>query len=577
MSTDIAVISPENETVNDFKKSITKSFDIDVFLESYSNDLNTLSKQHENVADIYKNLDDLSHLLLVNHENNFFPQIDNMVKIELKLRAKYWKRVFEDLNFFILMSANEKSKWLGSIEKYEVPEFKRENVISVILDIINSSPRFFAERMIFALKGLSKTHLTNSQFGFAGKMIFDEIHTGFTGKSYNNASICTSDLDNNIHVTEHLDEIRKIVAYICDGNLDSLTKKDFTSSYDLINIALKSIVLNKKNEFLIDFGRIHIKVFKVGTVHLHIDPEIALKMNDFLACVMPNKIPQKLNKKNYSYNFKKDLVKPRYIQNNIINLFDNLRQSDVVKKHFKEIFSNNKNVYTLNKIEEKFDISILKNKDFLDVLDSFCGELHILENNNKNIYAFSFPFSIEELLSNLKINNFIDDKITYQQFYTSENLSRIAYEKLIEDEDDSKIKTGQYLEPSSGKASLLKFLPKKNTLAVDISLTNSIIAKKLGYKSKCIDFVDFKKKTYERFDYILMNPPFTLSQAFSHTMACYELLNDNGKLVSILPSSLRESFEMLNDGKHNIEISKDFEKEFEGTNVTVFILTIKKL
>lgn len=104
------------------------------------------------------------------------------------------------------------------------------------------------------------------------------------------------------------------------------------------------------------------------------------------------------------------------------------------------------------------------------------------------------------------------------------------------------------LEPSAGKGAILKQIKKKvfNTaqLAIcEILPENQAELKKLGFEVDEANFLDLDCGPL--FDRVLMNPPFSKSQALLHVRHAITMLKPGGKLVSIMPSSIMQRQDRL--------------------------------
>ena len=163
-----------------------------------------------------------------------------------------------------------------------------------------------------------------------------------------------------------------------------------------------------------------------------------------------------------------------------------------------------------------------------------------------------------------------------QQYYTNEKLSKLAYEIMTESYSEKELESFSYLEPSCGGiGGLIECLPKNKTTGVDISKINISLRKEQGFNVINEDFINYGVKTKDRYNMIIMNPPFRNNQAYNHTVLASRLLKENGVLTSIIPSCNKDFFSEL-DTDFEITYSKEFGKEFDETNIKVVIVKLKK-
>lgn len=508
---------------------------------------------------------------LKGHVNIFFTDPENqhlpsLIKLKVaikRLEIKYWSIFINETKIKNIMSAIEYNKWKLSIENGDIPVFNIDNLVANVKEIYNSLPKYLAERIIFAFSGLSKNHLTNSGFCFGEKLIFEKVHSGLSQSkpyAFVDSEKCSA-----------LDEVRKLVLFF---NKDiSILQSDILEikSSDFIDIAINELKLKGKTEFHLDNDLIYVKTYKIGTVHVGINPEIVEKMNNFLSSVLKSRIGNKKTK-NSSYFYKARKIdtfyKKTFFNNKILNILSKIRtsggnlpkNSHSIEKEHSEYILSSPTIYN----DFKNLISYL-GFDFLYQQEVFC----ILNIKDPDL----FLDTIKDI-----IFNGLDEKNSYQQYYTNEKLSEIAYNTLIEDFLYSELDNKTFLEPSVGNGSLAKFLPKDRSTLVDISSVNSLLMRSKGFTNVLnMDFLDFKEKNNSLFDFIIMNPPYTKRQDYSHTMTAINLLKNKGTLVSIIPSSLKKKFDNLDKKIYNVTCSKDYNNEFENTNIKVFILKVSKI
>jgi Methyltransferase small domain len=124
------------------------------------------------------------------------------------------------------------------------------------------------------------------------------------------------------------------------------------------------------------------------------------------------------------------------------------------------------------------------------------------------------------------------------------------------------------LEPSAGIGSLLDYLPLR-TKAIEISSLRCEVIKAKGFDVECYDFIEWSKQTKDRYDKIIMNPPFDQGQWNAHIKQAASLVNPNGKLIAILPTSAKNKLEL--DG-FEIKWHGPYDNQFSGTSIAVIIL-----
>jgi len=109
-------------------------------------------------------------------------------------------------------------------------------------------------------------------------------------------------------------------------------------------------------------------------------------------------------------------------------------------------------------------------------------------------------------------------------------------------------KSASILEPSCGEGAILEELRAQgftNLTGAEVDQSRFLTTKRKGFSCYHINFLEWNPN--RKFDAIVMNPPFYGKHYEKHIRKAFELLNDGGKLVSILPASARYSHKLLGD------------------------------
>lgn len=122
------------------------------------------------------------------------------------------------------------------------------------------------------------------------------------------------------------------------------------------------------------------------------------------------------------------------------------------------------------------------------------------------------------------------------------------------------------LEPSAGTGRLLAYVDKDSVTAIDIAPLHCEILQAKGFKkTHNMDFMNYSESN--KFDLIVMNPPFSKSRSKSHAEKARNHLNDNGIIFAILPkSAIKEDYKII----------EHFKGVFENTNIDTYLVRIDK-
>jgi len=94
------------------------------------------------------------------------------------------------------------------------------------------------------------------------------------------------------------------------------------------------------------------------------------------------------------------------------------------------------------------------------------------------------------------------------------------------------------LEPSAGRGAIAEHFPEKeNVTCMEILPENALYLTQQGFKTHCGDFLGCFEG--ERFDRIVMSPPFRDGMDTAHVLEAYRLLESGGRLVSLMHDRLR--------------------------------------
>lgn len=195
----------------------------------------------------------------------------------------------------------------------------------------------------------------------------------------------------------------------------------------------------------------------------------------------------------------------------------------------------------------------------------------------KNGFDFEDDVDTEDVLCRLRRGEVINTKKELQQFYTPRDLSERVQDIAGDIEPGSMI-----LEPSAGRAALLEGLPKGNIHCCELDKRNRQYLTDQGYTLVGEDFM--KYDTDQLYDVILANPPFTKNQDMMHVRKMYDLLADDGVLVSVMGTGWQRNSlkvhiafrEWISEiGAEVIDVPEGAFKE-SGTTVSTCIVKIRK-
>lgn len=198
---------------------------------------------------------------------------------------------------------------------------------------------------------------------------------------------------------------------------------------------------------------------------------------------------------------------------------------------------------------------------------------------NRKMKGHVFEGDVKEKLDHVLLTGEIDPPKKFGYFPTPKTI----IEKMIE---KAEILSGHsILEPSAGQGHILDEFYKPDIepcVAVELLDDNRKILKKKGYY--VADEKDFLKYNTSKFDRIIMNPPFEKQADIDHVTHAFELLEDYGRLVSIMSAGIlfrennktKEFRKLVEDNNGSIEKLPENSFKESGTLVNTVMVVLNK-
>lgn len=469
------------------------------------------------------------------------------------LNADFWQRALNMTDVFSYMPAKRREEWSaqirsplgekaprlsrwdlkdGRVQKEwtiePLPDFEEETVRSTVMGLLNSRQSFFAERVDGIFQNLSGDHVTNVPQGFGKRMIIWAERK-----------------------KDYITDLRQVVA--------KFMGRDDEPNWCSTNQLLAAAGRQSGKWMSIDGGSMRIRTYMKGTAHFEVHPEMAWKLNMVLASLHPMAIPaefrQKPKKKLKSFE-----MMERPLPFAVLELLGNMKRPRLTayrSSYNGEIIE----PCTKNYNSLKFEYSDSKpaKAEAIRVLKAI-GAVHFGVNSFE---WFEFDYDPRDVLDHIITSGCIPDHVSHQFYPTPDGLAEMAvsYAEIMPGDT--------CLEPSAGTGSLAQFMPAEQTTCVEISALHCKVLEAKGFTVDQADFVKLAETTAHRFDKVVMNPPFSEGRAKAHTEAAASLVRSGGRLVAILPSGMRNSFDLPG---WSVRWTKVHEDEFQGTTVDVVIM-----
>lgn len=457
-----------------------------------------------------------------------------------KLRAEYWDRALRMTDVIDYMPQKRRDEWfeqmsnpLGKGDVPPLPDFTEETVRATLGTLMASRAKFFAERVDGIFQGLSRSHVTNTPQGFNKRMILQRAVTEYSTVDHRTAGV--------------INDLRCVIAKFMGRD-----EPKYGSAVDVIRIARQ----DNGQWMAVDGNAFRIRVYNgVGTAHLEIHPEMAWRLNAVLASLHPLAIPSEFREKPKRQRKIKDFeLFERPLPFAVIDLLANM------KPGHEPIDDARFNQPQFRKLPNTRQFGYGEHDKYAraeaeKVLQTIGGVW------DAKARHWTFDYDPGDVLDEIICSGCIPDHKSHQYYPTPAELAEIAVELAKVDAELDMA----WLEPSAGTGGLADLMPE--SLCIEISTLHCEILKAKGHRVEQADFL--KWSTADRFDRIVMNPPFSEGRWQAHIERAASMLAADGKLVAIIPASAK--------GKDvlpgcSLEWHGPYDNKFPGASVSVVIL-----
>lgn len=452
------------------------------------------------------------------------------------LNSEYWQRALNLTDVYDAMPQKRRDEWNEWVRENKCPDFEEETVRATLEDLLVSRAKFFAERVDGIFRALSREHVTNCPEGFRKRMIlyvFDNIgltHTSNMG---------------------HLTDLRKIIARFMGRD------EPHYSSTDQI---AKACGRNTGQWVTIDAGAMRMKVFKKGTAHLEVHPDMAWRLNAILSQLYPNAIPSSFRTKPKRKAKSFELM-DRPLPFEVIGLLGSLEQAVEPTGEIGGWNTRYRRVPDCARFRGAHHVDNAIRREAEKVLEAIGG---VRTDRNDHQFDYDYQPVLDEILT----SGCVPHQQSHQFYPTPGELALEAV-KLAE------IGPGdQCLEPSAGTGGIAAHMPLDRTQCVEVSKLHCSVLEAKGFSTINADFLAWTEKMpHLKFSRIVMNPPYSQGRWKHHTEAASRMLGKAGRLVAILPASAKNKFDL--DG-FDCSYSRVYENQFSGTSTAVvFLIAIR--
>lgn len=411
--------------------------------------------------------------------------LDSAVKA---LDAEYWSAAVRLTDVLDLMPAATRHQWHEQIKEHQTPPFEEASVRETLRSMIADRTRYFAERVDGVFRALSRSHVTNVPQGFGKRMIIASVLDQYGYVNHQKA--------------DYVADLRKVIARFMGRDEEA----SFETNRVIGGIASRKEFGEWKS---FDGGAFRMRIYRVGTAHLEVHPLIAYRLNQVLASLYPAAIPEAHRVRPAVKKLKEFVLDYHLVSVSTVRFLIRLRWNS--DRH--GFFSGDGE----------------PSREAREVLQSIGG---VPTPGNRGPALFwSFDYDAAQAIEHIIRTGQIPTEASHQYYPTPADL----VDRMLELADVGPEDT--VLEPSAGQGNIaLRFAPSQIT-CVELSALHVAVLAGHGLKAECADFLSWE--TSQRFSRIVMNPPFSQGRAVAHLEKAAKLLAPGGRLVAILPATVR--------------------------------------
>ncbi len=455
------------------------------------------------------------------------------------LNAAYWSKALALTDVIDLMPQKRRTEWHETIRNHTAPEFEEQTVRQTIMDLLNMRSQFLAERVDGIFRGLSGEHVTNAPEAFGKRMIVARVLNEYGSEDYQTCGL--------------INDLRCVVAKFMGRD---------EPHHDASSQVIRRLKGRWGEWVSIDGGAIRIRLYKKGTAHMELHPDMAWRLNMVLAQLYPLAIPAQFRQRPLRKSKTVERIQ-RPLPFAVLDLLAKMTPAYTF------------GVATAATRWEKPRLTIPntlafgygdRDKHAIAEAERVLAALGGVKDPDGH---FVFDYEPREIRDEIVTSGCIPDQKSHQFYPTPERLARMAVEM-------ADIKDGQtVLEPSAGIGGLADLLPQGLTTCVEVSPLHCKVLEAKGHDACCADFLEWAQRPslLGSYDRIVMNPPFDRGQWAAHVEHAARLLSPGGRLVAILPSSAKNRDFLPGFNK---SWSSQFDGEFAGASVSVVFLTAER-
>lgn len=459
------------------------------------------------------------------------------------LNSVYWRKAMDLTDVMSVMPQKRRDEWQEQITKRKCPDFLDATVRETFGHLFASRAKFLAERVDGIFYGLSRVHVTNRPEGFSKRMILEGVLNEYASPEFRKSGI--------------INDLRCVIAKFMGRDQPRYT-------------ASQMLMTQLKDQWgewcVVDGGALKIRLYKKGTAHLEVHPDMAWRLNQVLASLHPSAIPSEHREKprrkakDVGYEIQRPLP---FAVLDVLSGYDYARVA--VESAGCDRYGNRFTAVMRTAVQQRGTSLTPTPKS---VIEEVSTVLQCLGGTwDASIQAWNFGYDPLPAIRMVVNSGCIPDQKAHQFYPTPPEVAAAVYELADIHSWHS------CLEPSAGNGALADLVGASNVTCVELSELRARILADKGHKVVCADFLQWASENYQQFDRIVMNPPFSEGRWRTHLEAAAARLAPGGRIVAVLPASC-----VGKDLLPGMACAwpKRFDGAFDGVSIPVVIFTADK-
>lgn len=450
------------------------------------------------------------------------------------LDADFWSKAMALTDVYDCMPEARRNEWQKNIEALTTPAFELDTVVPTFEALLSSRERFFAERVDGVFSALSRRHVTNRPEGFSSRMIIPGAWSGSHA---------------NYHACGYINDLRAVIARFMGRD---------APRWNATNAVVSYAAQTPGKWISVDGGALRLRVYRgIGTAHLEIHPDMAWRLNAILASLHPTAIPSQFREPPKERPKAAPTLLKKLLPFEVLDLLGRMGPA------FERLDPKSRGTNVPRTLVFPYES---KDRELRRQVEAVLSAIGGVPSQVRGETRWTFDFDQGPVVQQIIASGHIPDHRSHQFYPTPREVAASAIE-LAQVEP-----THSVLEPSAGLGGLADLLTGK-LQCVEVSELHCQVLQAKGHNAVCADFLVWATGCQDRFDRIVMNPPFSQGRWKNHVEAATGLLAPKGRLVAVLPASARGKV-IARGLKHTW--GDVFAGAFEGATVDVVLVALDR-